>query len=175
MTQEALATRSGVDARTVRNVERGNRVDAETLRRLASALGVNASGLARPSEQDGGEPAAGVIRGWEDAFFDADVDRLVACYRGDAVMLLPSSPAIEGSAAIRGAFEAAFEAYRFERLTRSVLNVVGAKVFLESGRVCMTSRADRTTTDAVAVHIFDVDNGMIIEHAGFYDTLQLVP
>jgi len=172
LTQENLASQAGVDARTIRNAERGNRVDVETLKRLASALKVHASDLARPEEQSEGDHAAVAIRQWEDAFFATDVDRLVSLYREDAVMRLPSSPTIEGIQSIRAAFEAAFESFRFERATNSTLNVVGDRVFLESGKVRMTSRSDGFSTEAIAMHIFVVEAAMIAEHVGFYDALQ---
>jgi transcriptional regulator with XRE-family HTH domain len=174
LTQEALASRAGVDARTIRNAERGNRVDVETLKRIASALKVHASDLARPEEQSEGDHAAVAIQQWEDAFFTTDVDRLVALYREDAVMRLPSSPTIEGIQAIRAAFETAFGSYRFERVTKSNLNVVGDRVFLESGKVRMASRSDGSSTEAIAVHIFVVESAVITEHVGFYDALQFI-
>ncbi|MEO0513308.1 MAG: helix-turn-helix domain-containing protein [Planctomycetota bacterium] len=174
LTQEALASRAGVDARTIRNAERGSRVDAETLKCLASALKVQASDLARPQEQSEGHIARVAIQQWEDAFFATDADRLVAHYREDAVMQLPSSPHIEGTQAIRAAFEAAFESFRFERVTESSLNFVGERVFLESGKVRMASRSDGSSTEAIAVHIFVVESAVITEHVGFYDVLQFV-
>ncbi len=174
LTQEQLAIRADCDARTIRNAERGRNVDAATFKSLASAIEVAASDLAQTAPAyPSSKLALECIRRWQTAFFDANVDALVATYREDGLLQLPSVAPVRGRVDLTDAYRQAFESFEFESRGDPTVTAKGNRVFLESGQVRMTSRGNREVVEAAAVHVFLLDRSQIAEHAAFYDTLPL--
>lgn len=171
LTQESLAIRVDCDVRTIRNAERGNNVDATTLKAIATALDVALSDVAKTKSFDRSDREnVACIQRWQAAFFAGDVESLVGTYATEGSLQLPSAQPVRGHAALSAAYRKTFGEYAFEIAADPKISVEKDRVFLESGAVRITILSRDTIVEAAAVHVFLMDEAKIIEHAAFYDT-----
>jgi transcriptional regulator with XRE-family HTH domain len=104
LTQEQLAALAGVDVKTVRNAERGQRVDLATLTRISFALNVDVSKLTiatrLPLELELRRREA--VERWRHAWDVRDMEALLSIYDDNAVLHLPGAPDIPFAGEHRG-------------------------------------------------------------------------
>lgn len=100
LTQEDLAAIADCDIRTVRNAEKGRRLDPKTLRKLAVALSVNVGDVQR--QGTGQETNVRIVSEWLAAVRKGDLKEVTACLDDQVVLYLPSIPAVPLNGSIHG-------------------------------------------------------------------------
>lgn len=136
-TQEELAAAADCATRTLRNAEQGKAIDAATLAKVATALGVSISEVsAHESPQQ--QRNIDITKQWKQAFIDADVDRLLSLHHPDTVLELPDAeglPHITPTATFRGLkelrrhFEGVFSDFRWLESYDDVYDAKDSLVF----------------------------------------------
>jgi transcriptional regulator with XRE-family HTH domain len=102
LTQEQLAALAGVDVKTVRNAERGQRVDLATLARISFALNVDACNLIIATHSPLEIRRRDAVGRWRHAWDVRDIEALLSLYHDDAVLHLPGAPEIPFAGEHRG-------------------------------------------------------------------------
>ncbi len=180
LTQEQLATKAGLDVKTVRKAEQGKRLDITTLSRLAVALDVELYRLVQGSqfEADGELARREVVLRWYRAWDTRDADTLGALYHDDAVLYLPGDPTIpfggtfRGRAAIRQCHETAWATCQTEPTP-----VGDFSLFVSGDTVVLRGVKGVTLPSGEVVRlwsiqIFTLDGDRIVEQRVEFDTLK---
>lgn len=179
LTQEALAHQANCDVKTIRNAERGLRVDAATVKKIADVLRQPLSTII--ASENGSQQLAvknvELFWTWQDASNDRDVDRMLACYHPEATVLiagadgLPGGGTFHGLDEIRGQWMAAQDALETETLTPDDLRVdaVGDYVFVR-GWATATVRVTGQEFTSLGVHEFLMEGNKILQHTLVVDT-----
>jgi ketosteroid isomerase-like protein/DNA-binding XRE family transcriptional regulator len=178
LTQEALAQQAACDVKTVRHAERGIRVDAATVNRIADALRQPLAAIIAP---DSGAPAAQrnieLFWTWQTASNARDVEGMVRCYHDDATMHiigaegLPGGGKFRGRDAIRRQWQEALEAFETEQLTKGKLQVdaVGDYVFVRATATGVVRATGAPFTSPGIIELL-IQDGKIRRHTIAVDT-----
>ncbi len=183
LSQEALAIAVGCDVKTIHHAERGQRVHAETLVKLADTLRVDLSTIQIASSDTDVllEIRLRQIRHWRQAFADQNIDALIEIYHLDAqatypgLGLLTQGGTAIGKAAIRLEAEGIFKLLQFDPWpeTASRIHASSNFVFLR-GELTGSVRDSGKKFVTQAIHEFEFRDQQIHHHTGMYDTSTLL-
>ena len=182
LTQEEFARKAQCDVKTLRKAEKGRRVDLATLRRIASALNLPASAIMRPAKpsEAQAERQLDVVRQWQKAINERDIDAMLACYHDDAVLDYPAMDGVPGSGRycgkeqLRRQAEMALAYFDTPPITPDMyrLHAVDNWVFMR-GVAPTIVRETGVRLTASAMHEFEFKGDNILRHYGYFDTLAL--
>jgi ketosteroid isomerase-like protein len=181
LTQDSLALRAHCDVKTIRNAEKGVRLDASTLKRIADALG-RPLGAFWSDYLDAEAPQRNMKLFWEwqEASNRRDVEGMVRCYHPEGTVLIPGAEGLPGGGefrgldAIRAQWTEAINAFDTEELTREDLQVdaVGDYVFARAWATAV-ARATGLRFTALGIHEFVVQDGKFLRHTLVVDTAAI--
>ena len=177
LTQEGLASNANCDVKTVRNAEAGRRLDLSTLNRIAAALSVEVGELLLDSIDQHRE----WVEHWIDAFNSRHVKQLLAFYREDATLSLPSKIAFPGSGTHRGHQEIErhyqdwFQTVRiqFTRHSDPIIHPQSRTLMLR-GRVTGVMIENAHQVSSEVLHEFRTTESVIVAHFVLLDTTSLL-
>lgn len=138
LTQEKLASTASCDPKTLRRAEHSERLDVESLARLAGALGVPLSDIVTGVSQDSEARSLAAIYRYMYAFNSREPDAVVQCFCEDGVIVVWADPGLPGTGEYRGHdgirrwVETCFEAYLVDPVTpdRCRITAVGDRVYV---------------------------------------------
>lgn len=179
LTQESLAGLVGCDIKTIRNAEKGNRLDATTVRRLADVLGQSLADLVVADSESLQKSIVSVdlFHRLQASYNERDVDALVAFYHplGAIVVAgaegLPGGGRFEGLEAIRRHYEESFAAFHTEQIgpDRYKIDAVGDTIFAR-GVASALHRLSGQQFTALLVHEVQIQDSLILLHTIVTDT-----
>ncbi len=182
--QEGLALVVGCDVKTIHNAELGKRVHAETLLKLARALGVELANIHIGSDDPDKflEVRLRQIRHWRDSFDRKQLESLVEVYHEDAQVTYPGLGLLTvggtaiGKQAIREQLQSIFEQLHFDAWpeTSERIHVSENFVFLR-GELTGLVRSSGLRFKSLAIHEFEFDDKWVRQHTGMFDTSSLGP
>lgn len=168
-TQEEMASAVGCSERTIRNAERGERIDLGTLRQMAECLSVDLVAVSCPLDSDQQELDRNkqVVLDWEAAMIAADVDRVMTFYAPQAVEIIPGSAGLpgvgraDGIAQVREHMAAALSAFEILSIKQRKIDATENMVF---HRVEAVLRAQPTgrTFEATILNEIELENQKIV-------------
>lgn len=179
LTQEGLAAAASCDVKTIRNAEKGLRVDAATIKRVADALQQSLAAIIASGEspQQLTEQNIAVFWAWQNASNARDLEGMVRCYDDDATVHivgaegLPGGGEFQGLDAIRAQWRQALDAFQTEELTKEKVNVdaVGDFVFARATATAVI-RATGQSFTSFGIHELFIQDGKIHRHTIAVDT-----
>lgn len=182
LTQAELARLAGLDVKTVRKAEQGNRIDLAPLTRLATALDCAVGQLIVPEPVDAemeDRRRASVIA-WALAFDRHDSEALLRLYHDDAILRIaggsniPFAGEFRGKAAIRQAHESAWAGPKQEPtdVDNMSLHISDTAVTLSEEKGIYLPNGELFRFPCLQIFIFFDD--LIREHEVQFDTLDFV-
>jgi transcriptional regulator with XRE-family HTH domain len=182
LTVEQLASLAGVDVKTVRKAERGQRVDLSTLTRISFSLDVDVRSLLvmTRSRLELELHRRDAVRRWHRGWEAHDIEELLSVYHEDAVLHMPGAPDIpcagehHGRKAIREMQEIAWNTCVTEPMSGGDFRLVTSdNTVILSGRVGI-HLPDGLTVQLWCVQIFTFHDGseLVVDHRVEYDTLR---
>jgi transcriptional regulator with XRE-family HTH domain len=191
LTIEQLASLAGVDVKTARKAERGQRVDLSTITRISFSLDVDVRSLIVMTrvrlelELRRRDAVRHWLRGWE----KQDTEALISLYHDDAVLHLPGAPEIpfggehRGKVAIRRAHEMACSVCPLEPMYEKEFSLLAG-----DDTIVLSGDKSLRLGDGLAAELwihqiftFRADSPLVYDHRVEYDTLafarimQLLP
>jgi transcriptional regulator with XRE-family HTH domain len=183
LTQERLAALAGIDARTIRNAEKGCRLDLGSLMKLAFVLETDVSTLIVPTISPNAleVPRRDTVLRWNRAWDARDMDALLALYHDHAVVHLPGGPTIpfsgeaHGKAAIAEIHQIAWRHCDTAESRADEFTVFtnGDSVLLSSNKGLRLPGGRIEQPWWLQVFKFDAECGLIIDHRVAYDTIAM--
>ena len=178
-TQEDTADACGCSVRTIRNAERGDRIDSRTLVGLANVLGATIESIIKPEaiEVSIAEQHVQTVRDWLDAFMTKDVERLMQFHHDDTVLELPGTydmPAggnFIGKQQVRHHFNTLFPTFDPVEVHDEEFDAVGKLVFHRS---TMTGKNRKTGYEITARYFseFEFKDALIIRRMTISDLTE---
>ncbi len=181
LTQEQLASLAGVDVKTARKAERGQRLDLGPLTKISFALNVDVGSLivVTPSPRDLEIRRRDAVLRWLRCWDARDMEGLLSLFDDAVVLHLPGGPNIpfsgehRGKEAMRRANEIAWSTCETDPTGKEDYDwLVSDNVIVQSGKkgVCLPSGE---VVQLWAVHIFTFGDGsdLVVEMRVEYDTL----
>lgn len=179
LTQEQFAASCDCTPRTIRSAEKGNALDASTLSRLAKALRVPVPLLCAEiidsAEIDRNRQIA---MEWEDAFFHADLERLLSLHHPDVITELPGSHDLPGGGdfigidQLRAHLKDVFSTFRYLTNNDVEFTAAGNKVFQRSHSTWQFLPAQKEFT-SVFINEFTFQDSMIVHRRSVSDLSPL--
>jgi len=175
-TQEELATRVRCNSRTVRNAEQGKRIDGNTLSAIAKAMDMTLPEIS-VSEENQQQRHIEIVHEWIEAFFEADIPRLLAFHHPETELELPGAgtmPGIpetatfKGLEALREHFTSIFSMLRFIRILEQTFDTQGALVFHRSTAIMRGNDTGREATTKF-YNEFEFRDGLILRRVTISD------
>jgi len=104
LTQKKLAEAAGCVTRTIRNAERGSRIDGATLANIAEACGVEITQISCNSDEPNPQIALhlDVVRQWHLFFAAQDLEALLQLHHPEASIEIPGTEGMPGGGTFRG-------------------------------------------------------------------------
>jgi transcriptional regulator with XRE-family HTH domain len=191
LTIEQLASSAGVDVKTVRKAERGQRVDLSTLTRISFSLDVDVRTLIVMTRSllELELRRRDAVRLWHHGWETQDTQALLSLYDDDAVLHLPGAPDIpfggehRGKAAIRRAYESAWNTCPHEPMyDREFSLIVSDNTLVLGGEKSLRRTGGHAAQLWVhQIFTFRDDTPLLADHRVAFDTLafarflQLLP
>jgi transcriptional regulator with XRE-family HTH domain len=182
LTIEQLAARAGVDVKTVRKAERGERVDLSTLTRLSFSLDVDVANLIVTSRSrlELELRRRDAVRRWHHGWEMQDTQALLSLYDDDAVLHLPGAPDIpfagehRGRLAIHHAYEIAWNTCPHEPMYDREFSLIVSENTLVLGGDKSLRHKDGYATELWVHQIFTFrdDSPVLADHRVEFDTLK---
>jgi transcriptional regulator with XRE-family HTH domain len=179
LTQDQLASRAKVDARTVRNAEEGTRrLDIRTVAAIATALGCEYRDLSAPSgiSRDQCSIHLDTVLRWHDAMLASDMDTLMSLHTEDTILEMPGAEGLpaagtfDGHEALRTHWSEYFQIYRLTsvRYDDFLIHAVDEYVFLRTTATIKYLPAGKSFT-ARHVNEFEFREGPIASRVNIAD------
>jgi len=182
LTQEALALRAACDVKTIRSAEKGARIDASTLNRIADALQRPTASLLSAADVPAAQLEANIrlYWQWQAASNRRGIEGMLACYHPDATVNiagaddLPGGGEFQGLDAIREQWTAAQEAFETDELTPDQVQV-DAMADLVFARALGRARVRATGVEftSFGVQEFLIKDDKILRHTIVVDTAAI--
>jgi transcriptional regulator with XRE-family HTH domain len=181
LTQEQLANAAKIDVKTLRKAEQGKRIDLEPLTRLAFALNTEIRLLTIPGESETSRENRNreLILVWTRVFDAQDMEALLALYHDNAVLRLPGAPQIPFGGTYQGKEELRKAYAQVWQVQHKSIGVDEMTILTSGNSVTLSGAKGAYLPNGELFHfpclqIFNLENGLIMEHQVEFDTLEFV-
>lgn len=135
--QEDLAEIVDCSTRTIRNAEKGNRIDSATLHSIAEAFGVDIAELVatEPVSDQLQARRIEIVKSWAKGYENSDVELTVKHHHSEIRLELPGagellgSEVFDGIAAVKNALQMAYDFFYLSKVHHEDFTAVGDLVF----------------------------------------------
>jgi len=183
LTQDELASIAGIDVKTVRTAERGQRIDLGTFTKISFALDYDVSDLIVPtrSPQELEISRRDAILHWHRCWNAHDMEGLLSVYNDEGVLHLPGGPEIpfagehRGKEAICRVNEIAWSTCEDDPDDNTDFNLLVSDnaVILSDKKGVRLPGGEFVRLTCLQIFIFAEQSDLVLAHRVEYDTLKL--